>query len=200
MILRAWPVCVVLCSTVAFAQARPCLIQENAVGAVRNGMTIRQVRAALPGAVFNLGEDTDQLAIYIVSRGGVPILDIYPNQDEKINDSNKAELLRVYDPNCATADGVHPGMLLSEVEQKYGKLKRLVLSEAEPWETAEFEKQPAWLEIQTGKGEAGVYPKGKRCAPRYAANAKAESLWVSHAMTNPLPDAGMCDTPPPVRK
>jgi hypothetical protein len=163
-------------------------------------MTIRQARAAMAGTLFKLSEDTDQLAIYIVTRGGVRILDIYPNQDEKVDDNNKAELLRVYDPNCATAEGVHPGMPLSEVEQKYGKLKQLVQSEAEPLEAAEFAKQPSWLEIQTGKGEAGIYPKGKRCAPRYVPTAKIESLWVSHAMTKQTPDAGMCDMPPPVRK
>ncbi|HYW45417.1 MAG TPA: hypothetical protein VE959_21320 [Bryobacteraceae bacterium] len=61
-----------------------------------------------------------------------------------------------------------------------------------------FEKQPSWLDIQVGNGEAGIYPPGKRCTTSYVPSAAVVSLWVSHPVANKLPeDEATCDAPPP---
>ncbi len=172
----------------AFAQT--CLIKVKTVGAVHAGMTIRQARAALPGATFKPAEDHDQLAIFIVARAGKHVMDLYPDQDNR----SKLEMIRVFDPACATAEGVHPGMLLHDVEKQFGKLTRVAMYEGEPNERAEFSKTPSWLEIES-RG-AGIYPKGKRCTDRIKDSATVESLWVAGPILNKVPeDPGFCSAP-----
>ena len=103
----------------------------------------------------------------------------------------------MFDGACVTRDGVHPGMALGEVEQRYGRLKRLRVTDTEMREYAEFEKQPPWLEIQVGNGQVGHYAPGKRCTSNFAPSAHIASLWVSHALTNKLPeDQFTCNVPP----
>ena len=74
----------------------------------------------------------------------------------------------MFDGACVTRDGVHPGMALGEVEQRYGRLKRLRVTDTEMREYAEFVKQAPWLEIQVGNGQVG----------NYAPAAHIASLWV----------------------
>jgi hypothetical protein len=172
----------------AFAQT--CLIKVNTVGAVHAGMTMAQARAALSGATFKPSEDHDQLAIVIVTRAGKRVMDLYPDQDNR----SKLEMIRVYDPACSTAEGVHPGMALREVEKQFGKLTRVALYEGEPTERAEFPKTPSWLEIESRN--AGIYPQGKRCTDRFKDSAMVDSLFVSGPIVNKIPeDPAFCSAP-----
>ena len=174
--------------------AQTCLIKPNTVGAIHAGMTIRQARQALPGTAFKPSEDNDKLAIFVVTRAGKPVMDLYPDQEQRVTESSKIELIRVYDPACSTAEGVHPSMPLRDLEKYFGKLSRVAKYEGEPGERAEFSKLPSWLDIQsTG---AGVYPPGKRCTDRFKDSATIESLWVSHPIDNKIPeDPNFCTTP-----
>jgi hypothetical protein len=174
--------------------AQTCLVKPNTVGAVHAGMTIRQARQALEGTSFKASEDKDQLAIFVVTRAGKPVMDLYPDQERRASESSKIELIRVYDPACATAEGVHPGMPLRDLEKYFGKLLRVAMYEGEPTERAEFSKTPSWLEIQSS--DAGIYARGMRCADRFKDSAVIESLWVSHPIDNKIPeDPGFCRTP-----
>jgi hypothetical protein len=166
------------------AQNSGCLIQSKQAGPVRVGMTIDSARKALSEATLKLSKDADHMTILTVARGGERTMDLYPDADEPRTERAAIIVIRVYDPQCATADGVHPGAPLAEVEKRYGKLIRLERTEVESREYAEFEKLPSWLDVQAGHGEAGLYAKGKRCAYRYAPGAKVESLWVSHPRTS----------------
>lgn len=166
------------------ARGATCLIAAKQVGAVRMGMTIAQARNALPGTTFQPTEDADHMAISRVFRGETRLMDLYVDIDEPRRDRAKIELIRVYDTACATAEGVHPGTLLADVEKQYGKLLRIARTEVESREYAQFEKAPSWIDIECGKGQAGVYAKGKRCASAYAPAAKVRSLWISHPRTS----------------
>ena len=184
-------------ATCLAAQNSDCLIQSRQAGPVRVGMTIDQARHVLRGATLELAEDADHMTILTVSRAGHRLLDLYPDADEPRTERASVIVIRVYDPNCATGEGVHPGAPLAEVEKRYGKLLRLERTEAESREYAEFEKLPSWLDVQAGYGGAGLYADGKRCAYRYAPEAKIESLWVSKPRTSTrffLNDAE-CDVP-----
>lgn len=171
-------------SAISAAHGAPCLIQSKQVGGVRAGMTVTQARSALPGAVFKTGEDGDHMPIHTVWRATTRLMDLYVDVDEPRPDRARIELIRVYDPACATAQGVHPGMPLGDVEKHYGKLLRLERTEVEAREYAEFENAPSWMDIQCGNGKAGIYPSGKRCASTFAPAAKVESLWISHPRTS----------------
>jgi hypothetical protein len=170
--------------------AQICLIKVNTVGALHAGMTIRQAREALPGATLKPAEDHDQLAIFVVTRAGKHVMDLYPDQDNR----SKLEMIRVFDPACATQEGVHPGMPLRDVEKQFGKLKRVAMYEGQPTERAEFSKTPGWLEIETR--DAGIYPQGKRCTDRFKDSATIGSLWVAGPIENKIPeDPGFCSAP-----
>jgi hypothetical protein len=195
------PIAALLSANLLLAQTGDCLIRPNVAGPVKAGMTVRQARAALRGATVKKSEDGDGLTLFTVQRDGKTVMDLYPDEEDKVTETSKLELFRVYDPKCATADGIHPGMPLREVEQKFGPVLKIVTSEIESREEAEFKNQPSWLSIQVGNGEAGVYPSGKRCTRQYTPAAKVVSLWVSHAVANPVPeDPAFCDTPPPAPK
>lgn len=176
MTTALWTAMILGCAVVS-AQDSTCLIRPGQVGPFRVGMKIRQAKRMLAGATFKDGEDAEGLAILIVSRNGAPLLHIYPDQDALEN----LELIRVLTPDCATADGVHIGLPLAEVEKRYGRLVRIERTEVEKREEAGFEKGPGWMDIDVGSGEAGVYPKGKRCAQSYRPGAKIQGLWVRHA-------------------
>ena len=184
----------------AFAPNTACLIQANTVGPVRAGMTVAQARQALRGATLKSSEDADRLPIVTVTQNGLHTMDLYLNASEAVNDRSKIEVIRVYDGGCATREGVHPGMRLSEVAQRYGRLTRLKVTDTESREYAEFERLPPWLEIQVGNGQAGIYPPGKRCTTNYTPTAHIASLWVSHPVANKLPeDDATCNAPLPRR-
>ncbi len=166
------------------AQTSSCLVQSGQVGAVRVGMTVAKARLALPGTKIQRILDADQMTVLKVSRNGVPMMDLYPNDEGNFTERATIDLIRVWDPACATAEGVHPGSPLADVEKRFGKLLRLERIEIESREYAEFEKQPNWVDIQGGSGKAGRYAKGKRCAYQYAPDAKVECLWVMLPRTN----------------
>jgi hypothetical protein len=157
---------------------------------------VAQARQALRGATLKASEDAERLPLLSVIQDGLHTMDLYYDIDDPAKERAKIELIRVFDARCSTRDGVHPGMPLAEVTQRYGRLKRLRTTDTESREYAEFEKQPNWLEIQVGNGQVGIYPAGKRCTSNYAPSAHIASLWVSHPITNKLPeDASTCNAP-----
>lgn len=172
------------------APAAKCVIQMDTVGPIHGGMTIRAARLALPGTVFKQTGEVggSSVAFFAVTRESKRIMDLYPNQEDGIKETSKIELIRVYDPACATAEGVASGMPLIEVESKFGNLKKLIVEQSESREYAQFEMLPSWLEIQAGSGDAGIYEPGELCTTRYKPSAHVESLWVSHPIKNNLLD------------
>jgi len=196
---RAWLIQIILAG-VAFAQNSGCVIQPSTVGPIHAGMTVAQVRQALRGATLKPTEDADRLPMLSVVGDGLHNMDLYVDVEEGLKERSKIELIRVFDGACATREGVHPGMPLSEVAHRYGRLTRLMVTHTESREYATFEILPPWLEIQVGNGQAGIYPTGKRCTTNYVPSAHIASLWVSHAVTNKLPeDDSTCNAPLPRR-
>ena len=175
----------------AWAQKTGCLIQPQSVGPIHAGTTVAQVRQTLRDATLKPSEDADRLPTLIVIRGGLHTMDLYLDSAR-----DKVQSIRVFDEACATRDGVHPGMPLTDVAAKYGRLRRLRITDTESREYAEFERRPQWLEIQVGNGHSGIYPPGKRCTTTYSTGAHIASLWVSRAGVKQLPDDDFnCDAP-----
>ncbi len=179
------------------AQTSSCLVRSGQVGPLRVGMTIAKARQALRGTRFERILDADHMTVLKVFRNGMRTMDIYPNDEGNFTERATIDLIHVYDPACATAGGVHPGSPLSEVEKRFGKLLRLERTEVDSREYAEFEKQPNWMDVQVGFGDAGRYARGKRCAYQYAPQAKVESLWITlpHKQIRFFRDDSECDEP-----
>lgn len=162
----------------ALAQVHGCIIQQGAVGAVHEGMTVAQARRALHGATLKPSEDADRLPLLSVIRDGLHTMDLYVDPREGVKEGSRVERIRVFDGTCATRDGVHPGMPLAGVERRYGRLTSVRITDTESREYADFEKLPSWLEVQVGNGQVGIYPAGKRSTTNYVPSAHIASLWV----------------------
>lgn len=176
----------VFCLTVAGivqAQANN-LITENSAGKVKLGMTVAEVRQAVKPFTLSRTSDGEGIALIAVNQGKNTIMTLYAgeeNADAKINENAKIEQIEVWDKSYQTAKGVRVGMLLSEAETKYGKVQKVVMSEIESREYAEFANQPKGLDFRLiAKNEnAGIYPKGERATTEYSKTAMIQSVLVT---------------------
>lgn len=145
------------------ARAANRLITPESVGAVRLGMTVAAARKALQGHTLQRASDGDGVALIAVLNGRKTVLTLYAGEEDPaapLREKAVIELIEVTDARYATRAGVHPGMLLPEVERHYGKVKRITRSEIEAREYAEFRASPPGMDfrVQAKSGaEAGVY-------------------------------------------
>ncbi|MCX6621823.1 MAG: hypothetical protein NTY38_12255 [Acidobacteria bacterium] len=147
------------------------------------GMTIEQAKKAMRSATIKATADGDGANLYQVKRGTALMMHLYLANAESVDAAQPAGIgvIRVFDPACATAEGVRPGMQILAVGKRYGNLIGLERSEVESREFARFEKLPNWvaLEVHGGRGTAGVYAPGTRETQKYVRGASVQSLWVS---------------------
>ncbi len=149
------------------------LITKDSAGPVRIGMTVAQARKALPKLKFARTMDGEGMALIEVKNGETLEMILYAgeeNPESPINEQAKIEFISVFGETYKTAEGIHPGMPLREVEKRYGKLISITMSEIESREYVEFSRPPAGLSFRAGLpeiGVAGVYPEGKRETKTY---------------------------------
>lgn len=160
------------------------LIAKDSVGPVRLGMTIAQVRKALPKQRFARTTDGEGMALIEVKNGEVLEMILYAGEENPngpIDEQAKVQLISVFGETYMTAEGVHPGMPLAEVEKRYGKLASITMSEIESREYAEFATHPVGLSLRVGLpdyGVAGKYPDGKRETKTYVPSAVVRIIEV----------------------
>lgn len=164
------------------------LITSNSVGGIKLGMTVAQARKAMPGFRLKRTSDGDGQALIEVSKGGKETMTVYAGEDDpdaRINENAKIEHIKVWDSRYRTVDGIHPKMLVKEVERKLGKVKEVFMSEIESREYATFRKKTKGLmfriDVNTeGKYlSAGIYPKGNRRGSRCVPTAFIIGIEVS---------------------
>lgn len=147
------------------------LITDNSVGPVRLGITVAQARRALRGLTLSRTSDGEGIALIAVKRRKQTVMTLYAgeqNPASRINERGKIEFIEVWSASYHTADGVHPKMPLREVEQKYGQLKQIILSEIEAREFATFATQPGRMQLRIAddNGMAGIYNEGQNTTTR----------------------------------
>ena len=160
------------------------LITDNSVGPVRLGTTVAQARRALRGFTLSRTSDGEGIALIAVKRGKLIVMTLYAgeqNPRSRINERAKIEFIEVWDSRYHTAEGVHPKMPLPEVEQKYGKLKEIMVSEIEVREFATFVTQPAGFQwrVTNANGMAGIYSQGQNTTTRYTPSAYLKSISIT---------------------
>lgn len=157
------------------------LITSQSVGPVQIGMSVAQVRKALPNMKLVVSMDGDGADFVEVKNGGIAVMLMYPISDQArpINDRTKIEYVLVCDGSYATKDGVHPGMFLRDVESAYGKLTKITMSEIESREEAEFARIPTGITLRVGgasHSQAGIYPQGKRQTTQFYPDASVHCI------------------------
>ena len=184
-----------ICPKPSFAQepephAPPALswsVTAKSVGNARTGVTVSKLRKALSGLKMKRETGPDGIALIGVWKGGKELMTLYAGEDDPgkpIRANAVVVQIEALDPRFRTKRGVHPGMLLSKVVEKYGKLLKIERSEIEGLEYAAFVKQEPGIELEVGAngGTAGSYPRGKDSAPastaRFTPDAKIVGIIV----------------------
>jgi hypothetical protein len=123
------PLWMVTAAAQAVPRAR--LIAKNSVGPVQLGMTVAQVRKALPQARLARTTEGDGIAMIEVKQGTAVEMVLYAGEADPegpIAERARVEVIAVLGETYSTAEGAHPGMLLRDVEKIYGKLVKITLS------------------------------------------------------------------------
>ena len=100
--------------------------------------------------------------------------------ERPIDETARIMNIEVWDPRFKTANGVHPNMKLVDAEKAFGKVKKIIRSEIESREFAEFTtKTDGFMFRLMGPDfEAGIYPQGKAETTRYVANTYIYSISI----------------------
>jgi hypothetical protein len=160
------------------------LITKNSAGSVRLGMTVAQVRKALPKLKLARTMDGDGVALIEAKRGDSTEMLLYAgeeNPESPINERAKVEVIKVFGKAYRTPEGVHPGMPLKDAEKSYGKVRKIEISEIEWREYAKFTRHPEGLQFQIGlpdMGRVGKYPEGKLETTVYSPSAVVTNIDV----------------------
>lgn len=170
----------------ARASAAPAsrLVTSSGVGPVKLGMTVAQARRALARSQFKRGSDGEGVALIEVVQGGRVVMTLFadePDRARPINERARVSFIEVWGKNYATRAGVRPGMLIREVERRYGRLKQITTSEIEQREYAEFARAPAGLgfRVEAPGSQAGRYRSGSRTTTRYVPSARLLTITIS---------------------
>ncbi len=154
------------------------LITANSAGKVKLGMTIAEVRNAVAPMRLSRTSDGEGVALIAVKQGRNDVMTIYADEEDRdapIDNNARVEQIWVWNKTYMTAAGVHPGMLVSAAERRYGKVEEIVRSEIESREFAIFANHPAGLVLRLNSGD-GDFPARSSTTTKYKSNASILSI------------------------
>lgn len=149
------------------------------IGRIRLGQTLDEARRAVPVASFERDSDGDGAILVAVTLAGGERMVLYADEEsaEQIDWTKRISYVETFDSTFATAEGVHPGSLVSDAEKVYGKVAQIVLSEIESRQYVTLEHQPAGLQFRLDY--SGEFDVGQRTTTRYRPGAKIHSIIVA---------------------
>jgi hypothetical protein len=160
------------------------LITNNSVGPVRLGMTVAQARRVLSGLTLSRTFDGEGIVLIAVKRCDETVMTLYAGEQSpksRLDEHGKIEFIEVWSASYHTAIGVHPRMHLREVEQWYGRVTEIRMSEIEAREFATLATQPRriHLRVTSDAGMAGIYNEGQNTTTRYAPSTYVKSISIT---------------------
>jgi hypothetical protein len=159
-------------------------ISASAIGRIRLETTLDQARRLLPGAKFRRVSDGDGAALVEVTLKPDVSMIIWADEDDPdspIAWSKRIKTIETFSPAFHTVERVHPGSLVRDVENVFGKTKEITKSEIESREYIVFERQPAYLTFRLDY--TGIFATGSRKTTEFNAGAKIYSIAVSSYWT-----------------
>lgn len=160
--------------------ADPYLVSATGIGAIRLGMTLAGASDALPEATFERTSDGDGAALVSVTIAPGHSVVLRADEDDPalaIDWSRTVRHIETFSSAFHTREGIHPGSLVSDVEQVFGTVQVIRKSEIESREYITFVKQPAGLTFRLDY--TGVFAEGSRETKRFAPGARIYSIAVS---------------------
>ncbi|NNE97563.1 MAG: hypothetical protein HKN25_00945 [Pyrinomonadaceae bacterium] len=182
-------------SSVSVSAQNNRLITGNSAGGVRIGMTVAEARRAMPRFTFRRTSDGEGIALIEVRRGNQTHMTLYAGEFDSgrpIDNSAKIEFIEVWNRIYSTAAGVHPQMLVRNVERRYGKLSSIMTTEIEAREYGRFVNQPGNIDLrlQARNSTAGIYTQGQTTTTRYSPTAYVFSIIVIGGSDTPQDNTG----------
>jgi len=154
-------------------------ITENGIGPVKLGMTLLEAKQAFPKASFRRGSDGEGVALVNVSTNESRVMVLFAGEDNRnkpINWSKRISSIEAFSSNYSTRLGVRPGSLVAETEKQYGKVLKIVKSEIEARQYAEFKNQPRGMIFRINY--SGVFTEGQMETVKYRPDAKIYSIAI----------------------
>ncbi len=166
-------------------------ITKTSAGDIRLGTTIAEARSAMKGMTFERTSDGEGVALVSVKQGDVQLMTLFADEYEPqrpIDETARIINIEVWDQRFKTAAGIHPNMKLVDVEKILGKVTKIITSEIEAREYADFTaKSDGFIYRLMGPdSNAGIYAEGKRETTRYVANAYIYTISIAQERS---PDA-----------
>lgn len=121
-------------------------ISKNGVGPIKLGMTLGEARKAAPGATFKRTGDGDGAALVEITLARGVTMQVWADEEDAskpIDWRKKIQNIETFSKAFRTAEGVHAGMKVSDVNRVYGATKAIETSEIESRQFITFEKHPA---------------------------------------------------------
>jgi hypothetical protein len=97
--------------------------------------------------------------------------------DSPIDWSKKIRTIETFSAAYHTAEGVHPGSLIVDVEKVYGKVTKIVESEIESRQYIWFERQPPRLTFRLDY--TGIFPDHSRTTKEFDPAGTIYSIAIS---------------------
>ena len=129
-----------------------CTITPEGIGGVKLGQTLAQVKRAFPHMKVRSEPDADSGEMWRLPVA--PNAVVYAHVEE--GRRGRIDFLETFSAACQTQDGVRPAMRLTQVAQKWGRLRNIIMSEIEMRQFAEFARQPARIGLRVEGGDFGT--------------------------------------------
>ena len=142
-----------------FAAQPDRLISAKGIGPITVGMTLGEARKAAPGATFARSGDGDGAALVTVTFARDIALQVWADEDDQakpIDWRKKVLNIETFSPAFRTAEGVHPGMKVSDANRAYGPTVAIETSEIESRQYITFEKHPAGLTFRLDQADGVI--------------------------------------------
>lgn len=151
------------------------------IGPVQVGQTLDEARRALPSASFQSESDGDGAAFVSVLVDSERLMTLWTQEEEDEPDApidwtQRIWSIQTFDTACRTAEGVHPGSLVSGVETIYGPVTGISRSEIESRQIVTFAHQPPKYAFRMDN--AGIFPPGSRTTRRFDPKARILAIDV----------------------
>lgn len=160
--------------------SNPRLVTPTSIGPVRKGMTLEQARKLLRGATLERSESADGLVWVAVKAGGVDQFYIYAGEEDQeapIQWDKRIEELATFNPLYHTAEGVHPGSRVQDVEAIYGRVESIFRGEIESRQYVYFSDEPKGLTFRLNY--TGIFPENSRETTKFESNAEIYGMEIN---------------------
>jgi hypothetical protein len=143
-------------------------------------MTVGLAEAVWPDATFSRTSDGEGVALIEVKVGGARMMTLYAGEDgpgPALDRGKRIEHIETFSTTCSTAQGIRPGMRISDAEKILGKVSAISKSEIESREFIEFAGQPGRLTIRLDY--TGIFGPDSAETTRFEPEARILSIAIA---------------------